>query len=165
MFQLKTLIRLKKYLLLSANIFNWLKTLHFNWTFFENWKTDIGFTACAEFDLRPSICKFWMVRKYVIPESIIYRINIIFRDWFCKPKAFFEWKRKQRAITFCKFHGGVRAVLGRFFPHVLLFRLKRTHTATATLFTVTVGNKCKKTDEQTDTIVINNNERKDLAFW
>ena len=26
-----------------------------------------------------------------------------------------------------------------------------------------VGNKCKKTD-QTDTIVINNNERKDLAF-
>jgi hypothetical protein len=28
----------------------------------------------------------------------------------------------------------------------------------------TVGNKCKKTDDQTDTIVINNNERKDLAF-
>jgi hypothetical protein len=27
-----------------------------------------------------------------------------------------------------------------------------------------VGNKCKKTDDQTDTIVINNNERKDLAF-
>jgi hypothetical protein len=29
---------------------------------------------------------------------------------------------------------------------------------------VTVGNKCKKTDDQTDTIVIINNERKDLAF-
>lgn len=28
----------------------------------------------------------------------------------------------------------------------------------------TVGNKCKKTDDQTDTIVTNNNERKDLAF-
>jgi len=27
-----------------------------------------------------------------------------------------------------------------------------------------VGNKCKKTDDQTDTIVININERKDLAF-
>ena len=27
-----------------------------------------------------------------------------------------------------------------------------------------VGNKCKKTDDQTDTIVTNNNERKDLAF-
>ncbi len=27
-----------------------------------------------------------------------------------------------------------------------------------------VGNKCKKTDDQTDTIVINNNERNDLAF-
>jgi len=27
-----------------------------------------------------------------------------------------------------------------------------------------VGNKCKKTDDQTDTIVIINNERKDLAF-
>ena len=31
--------------------------------------------------------------------------------------------------------------------------------------TASVGNKCKKTDDQTDTIVINNNnERKDLAF-
>jgi len=29
---------------------------------------------------------------------------------------------------------------------------------------VTVGNKCKKTDKQTDTTVIINNERKDLAF-
>ena len=27
-----------------------------------------------------------------------------------------------------------------------------------------VGNKCKKTDNQTDAIVINNNDRKDLAF-
>jgi len=27
-----------------------------------------------------------------------------------------------------------------------------------------VGNKCKKTDNQSDTIVINNNKRKDLAF-
>jgi len=29
---------------------------------------------------------------------------------------------------------------------------------------VTVGNKCKKTDDQTDTTVININDRKDLAF-
>ena len=29
---------------------------------------------------------------------------------------------------------------------------------------VAVGNKCKKTDNQSDTIVINNNKRKDLAF-
>ena len=27
-----------------------------------------------------------------------------------------------------------------------------------------VGNKCKKTDENSDKMVINNNERKDLAF-
>ena len=29
---------------------------------------------------------------------------------------------------------------------------------------MSVGNKCKKTDNQSDTIVINNNKRKDLAF-
>jgi len=31
-------------------------------------------------------------------------------------------------------------------------------------FYALVGNKCKKTDDQTDTIMIYNNERKVLAF-
>ena len=38
--------------------------------------------------------------------------------------------------TFCKFHGGVCAVLGRFCPHLLQFKLKGTHTTTATKLTV-----------------------------
>ena len=73
---------------------------------------------------------------------------------------------EHQAVTNCIWQAGVLAVWQvrprAHFPTGLtgfLFEIPPDHIQ------VTVGNKCKKTDDQTDTIVINNNERKDLAFW
>jgi hypothetical protein len=54
-----------------------------------------------------------MGRKYLIPESVIYRINIIFKDWFCKQKAFFRLKEETTTRQQCtKITAGI-AVISR----------------------------------------------------
>jgi hypothetical protein len=59
---------------------------------------------------------------------------------------------------------GFRWLLERFCPASAFATVDRDEARNPQRFIhVTVGNKCKKTDDQTDTIVVIEN-RKDLAF-
>ena len=69
----------KNFIYSSVKRLNCLKTLHLNWTIFQTWKTDIGFTVCGEFYLQ-LLRKFLMTWKSAFQLKMSSKLKRLIKD-------------------------------------------------------------------------------------